>query len=211
MIEAVVAVLVCEDEIFVIKLQPHLRAFPGYHAFPGGKIDEQDQPGIISHPQIDDYPQAYLSALCRELEEELQFNLASAFDQGAVLSLSLFGKAVTPAFERVRFCAHYYKVVVSYKPEFLLEENEIEHAGWYQARRLYDAYLQGKALMVVPMCNTLRRLAEDMTANSVKQSISLRCRENWLAWSLFMGSEPYLFPLMRCFLPPKPMPCYWVM
>ena len=56
MIEAVTAILVCEEEVFVIKRQPHLRAFPGYHAFPGGKIDAEDDVQLINHSDLAAYP-----------------------------------------------------------------------------------------------------------------------------------------------------------
>ncbi len=168
MIEAVTAILVCGEEVFVIKRQPHLRAFPGYHAFPGGKIDAEDDVQLIEHSDLAVYPQAHISALHRELLEELQFDLAAAFEQGMVQSLSLFGKAVTPEFERIRFSAYYYKIVIEHKPAFTFEENEIAHGDWYQARDLHDQYLRGESLMVVPMCNTLKRLAEDMSAEYVQ-------------------------------------------
>ena len=36
-IDAVTAVLVCGGEIYLTHRQPHLTAFPGFQAFPGGK------------------------------------------------------------------------------------------------------------------------------------------------------------------------------
>ena len=51
-VEAVSAILICEDRVFVIQRQFHLRAFPGYFAFPGGKIDDEDASGEI----IDSWP-----------------------------------------------------------------------------------------------------------------------------------------------------------
>lgn len=108
-----------------------------------------------------------MSALHRELKEELQFDLASAVEQGWVQSLTLFGEAITPKFERIRFSAHYYKMVMTHKPAFFLEENEIEHAAWHRTGDLHEQYLKGKALMVVPMRNTIRLLAHDITALNV--------------------------------------------
>ena len=40
--EAVAAIFVHEEDIFVIRRQEYLRAFPGYYAFPGGKVDPED-------------------------------------------------------------------------------------------------------------------------------------------------------------------------
>jgi len=166
MIEAVTAILVYEDEVFVIKRQPHLRAFPGYHAFPGGKIDAGDSRIERPHALTDDHSQPHLAALNRELYEELNFDLGMALEQGGIDSIALFGKAITPAFERVRFCAWYYKIVLNSRPDFVLEQNEIAQGGWYKPAEINARYLQGEILMVVPMCNTLKRLAEDIHAST---------------------------------------------
>ena len=40
--ESVSAILIHDDEIFIIERQNHLRAFPGYYSFPGGKVDKED-------------------------------------------------------------------------------------------------------------------------------------------------------------------------
>ncbi len=162
MIEAVAAILVYENEVFAIKRQPHLRAFPGYHAFPGGKIDAGDSRVERPHPITDQHSQLHLAALNRELYEELQFDLGIALAEGDVRAITLFGKAVTPAFERLRFCAWYYKIVLNKKPRFVFEENEIESGGWVKPADLHAKYLRGDALMVVPMCNTLKQLADNI-------------------------------------------------
>ena len=166
MIEAVAAILVHEGEVFVIKRQPHLRAFPGYYAFPGGKIDATDDVRQIQHDLILDHPDVHMNALFRELSEELEFDLETAVNAGEVKEVSLFGTAITPAFERIRFSAYYYKIVLGKKPAFKLDENEISEGNWGMAEYLCERYLSGQALMVVPMRNTLFRLAQSISARN---------------------------------------------
>ena len=148
----------------MVKRQPYLRAFPGYVAFPGGKIDPGDvRPGIV-HPMLSAHSDRHLAALHRELWEELGYSLEESLENDAVHEIDLFGTAVTPAFEPVRFNAHYYKIVLAHKPEFRLDQNEIAEGYWQKASRLSDQYRRGRALMVVPMRNTLFALAEDISA-----------------------------------------------
>ena len=40
--DAISVIFTFEDQIFVIKRQNHLRSFPGYLAFIGGKVDKED-------------------------------------------------------------------------------------------------------------------------------------------------------------------------
>ena len=167
MIEAVSAILVCGDEVFVIQRQFHLRAFPGYRAFPGGKIDAEDHAPKKLHPQVAEFPAAHITALNRELIEELSFDLFAALAKGEVGEITLFGTAITPAFEVHRFCAYYYKIVLAYKPDFIDDENEIRSSLWAKPAYLYMQYKNGEALMVVPMRRSIAKLAEDISASNV--------------------------------------------
>ncbi|MEC7540770.1 MAG: hypothetical protein VX759_07300, partial [SAR324 cluster bacterium] len=65
-VEAVSSVFFFQDQIFVVVRQNHLEAFPGYHAFPGGKIDSQDHASNSSSNFAELNP-VHLSALHREM------------------------------------------------------------------------------------------------------------------------------------------------
>ncbi len=54
--EAVTVIFVHDDDIFIIKRQNYLRAFPGYYAFPGGKIDREDRDHSYHHPLLSPFP-----------------------------------------------------------------------------------------------------------------------------------------------------------
>ena len=49
-IDAVSIVITCGNEIFAIQRQNFLKAFPGYWAFPGGKVEVGDDALFINHP-----------------------------------------------------------------------------------------------------------------------------------------------------------------
>lgn len=166
--EAVTAIFVFEQEVFIIRRQNYLRAFPGYYAFPGGKVDEEDGEFEYTHPLLSPYPGRQMRALLREVEEELGFDLEQAVIQGEVRSIDHFGEAITPAFEPVRFSAHYFKVVMSRRPDLRPDSQEIAWSGWVDHQALYDRFRAGEALMVVPTMHTVRALAEDIHATGAE-------------------------------------------
>ncbi len=134
--------------------------------FPGGKIDSGDDIQQFQHILLQDYPGIHMNALFRELSEELEFDLQVAVITGGVKEVSLFGTAITPTLESIRFSAYYYKIVLRNKPTFKLDENEISEGSWGLAEHLCKRYLDGQALMVVPMRNTLFRLAQSILATN---------------------------------------------
>ena len=108
---AVAAIFTHDNEIFSITRQLYLRAFPGYTAFPGGKVDEGDEAFSIDHPLMAEFPSVEIGALAREVEEELGFDLSAACSSGLVKQVTKFGTAVTPATQAIRFNAHFYKII----------------------------------------------------------------------------------------------------
>lgn len=130
MLNAVAAIFTCGDKVFSIRRQTHLRAFPGYYAFPGGKIDEGDEDYAGSQPLTDEFPAAEIGALIREIEEELGFDLAEAMRLQQVKYVSKFGTAVTPALQTQRFNAHFYRVELTQEQTFTLDSGEIEWGEW---------------------------------------------------------------------------------
>ncbi len=157
MIDAVSAVLVCGDEVFVIQRQLNLRAFPGYWAFPGGKVDKSD------HWEYPGQDARLLGALRREVVEELGLDLAHE----SVERIDLLGLAETPDFNPQRFATRFYKVTLRAKPTFTVDEGEAMHAGWYSAAALLIQYRAGELLAVPPIINILNALGEDIARREV--------------------------------------------
>ncbi|MCB1750847.1 MAG: MBL fold metallo-hydrolase [Gammaproteobacteria bacterium] len=165
--EAVSAVLVHGDQLFAVRRQPHLLAFPGYIAFPGGKVDKGDSEHAFDHPKLNAFPAYQIRALCRELQEEIGFDLESALMRGEVRSIALLGTAVTPSFAAVRFSVPHYKIELNRKPAFTPDSEEIAWAGWVQGGELWRQFMSGETLMVAPTRNIVQTLAADMAAQRV--------------------------------------------
>ena len=62
MLNAVAAIFTYQQEVFWITRQTYLRAFPGYTAFPGGKVDEGDEVYAIEHPLLAKFPAIEVSS-----------------------------------------------------------------------------------------------------------------------------------------------------
>ena len=167
MLEAVVAIFVHENDIYSIKRQSYLKAFPGYYAFPGGKVDPEDYEFDYQHPLLEDHPAHEMGALFREIDEELGYSIEAAMNQNHITEVSKLGTAVTPPFEKFRFNAHYYKVVLSHKPELVADDGEIAWAGCLPHSDLNDKYHSGEGLMVVPTVKTIEHLFEDITTQEI--------------------------------------------
>src|SRR3546814_17766431 len=75
-VDAVTAVLLCDGELLMVQRQPFLSAFPGYHAFPGGKIDAADSEGIALPAFCGGFEPRLLRRLLREIIEELSVDLS---------------------------------------------------------------------------------------------------------------------------------------
>ena len=145
--ESVSAILIHEDDVFFIKRQSHLRAFPGYFSFPGGKVDKEDN---REHKLSEQYgiEARFLHALSRELDEELNFDLDHKDNQSLIKHISLLGEAITPDFNPHRFRNLYVKVYLNEKPSFSLDAGEIEKASWLKNEEAFEMYNNSKMLIL---------------------------------------------------------------
>ncbi|MCP3870806.1 MAG: MBL fold metallo-hydrolase [Gammaproteobacteria bacterium] len=166
--EAVAAVFVHGDEVFLIRRQGHLRAFPGYYAFPGGKVDREDSTGVVDHPLLLAHPPAHMAALLRELSEELGYDLQQGLVREEIGAIHLLGTAITPAFETIRFRAHHFKIVLNQRPVFSPDSQEIAFSEWVHREELWSRFCRGEGPMVVPTINLIRALARDSAVEQVE-------------------------------------------
>lgn len=142
---AVAAILACDGEILLIVRKDHLRAFPGYTAFPGGKVERDE---------------SELEALARELKEEIDFNLKQ---EDSVIEIHEFTCAVTPRFNPIRFTTRYYKIELEKKPDLVANPKEIEDMYWMTPNGLLQYYSKGDVLMVPPVLSMIRQLKENFS------------------------------------------------
>jgi ribonuclease/clavin/mitogillin len=157
--DAVTAILVHGAEMFITRRQVHLNAFPGYWAFPGGKVDKADSEEPLMHPLLQDHPPKLLRALDRELREELDFDLFAAIKRGEVLSIHLVGEATTPAFVPVRFRTLFYRIVLTRKPELNVHEGETAEVDWLLPSVLRERVARGRMLAAPPTQLAITHLA----------------------------------------------------
>lgn len=168
-IDAVSAVIVCKDEVFMIKRQGYLRAFPGYHAFPGGKVDKEDYDEFFNDKMFESYPTHLMAALIREVKEELEFNIEEGVKEGNVLQLKELGMALTPDFNPYRFATYFFLIELKNKPTFNVDVNEAESFFWERPQHFVDVFDKGRMLVVPPIIKLLRIMCRDFT-NKKKES-----------------------------------------
>ena len=158
-VDAVTAVLIHHGEIYLARRQLRLAAFPGYQAFPGGKVDGTDGTDALPQPVFAGHEARLIRALSRELEEELGFDLIANVEQ--VEAVRMMGIALTPPAAPLRFNTYFFRVDLRTRPDFTLCEPEIESGAWASARHWMGVYEQGELLLAPPTQAVLRSLAAD--------------------------------------------------
>ncbi|MCO4756333.1 MAG: NUDIX domain-containing protein, partial [Bacteriovoracaceae bacterium] len=193
---SVLAILKHGDEIFFINRQDHLRVFPGYCSFPGGKVDRKES-------ELDHFglPPKLLGALARELMEELRFDIVHEIKNENILSIRQIGQAITPDFNPYRFEAHYLLIEVSEKPKFTLCSNEIKNAFWMQPKQLRLKYECGELIVIPPMWNVLDYLENSREGiesfNLITPDSEVPCLESIYGVKQFMPLSNTLPPAER--------------
>lgn len=142
--EAVTAVFFHREshKIFIIDRQDYLSVFPGYTAFPGGKVDKKDAD--------------HRAALKREIEEELNYNIESE----EVLKSHLLGTAITPEFNPYRFKVFFYLIEVKNLIDFDVDKGEAKSSGWFTANDLLARYDAGALMAVPPVISIIELLCD---------------------------------------------------
>ena len=160
--DAVVAVLRVNDQICAIVRQSHLLSFPGYHSFPGGKVDRTDADTLPEAPGLEGLEPQQFNALCRELQEELCFDLIAGLRDGTILRVQPLALALAPPFDFVRFRSQFYRIDLVCKPELTPDSGEIAELMWNTPNELLEHFRTGDALMVPPTRWLLEGLADNM-------------------------------------------------
>lgn len=186
-VDAVTAVLVCGDEILLMRRQVHLAAFPGYQAFPGGKVDQGESEAPLPWPLLAGHSPRRLHALIRELREEVAFDLEAALDAGRVLGFAEMGDVLTPPLSPVRFDTFFYRVDLAHKPEFTAEPNEVASLEWATPKEWVARFDAGELLAAPPTQRVLRALAADLGAQRFPQLPSTDDPSKIIAFSSVHG------------------------
>ena len=165
--EAVSAVFVHQSELFMIVRQPYLPAFPGYHAFPGGKVDREERSTPIPVPFLEAFDGRLMHALVREMREELGFDLEQAALTGLITGVSALCSATTPPFEAYRFCNRFFRIDLAARPDFALDTQEIQQAGWFTPAQLWAQWGRAEMLMVPPLRTMIQKLIDHIDATDL--------------------------------------------
>jgi ribonuclease/clavin/mitogillin len=166
-LDAVTAVLLHGDELYLVRRHPALPAFAGYHAFPGGKVDRTDLDAPLAGALYEGHAPRLLRALARELQEELAFDLWGAAERGHVAELANLGEITTPAFAPMRFRTWFYKIVLRERPEFVPDPGEATEGGWLTVSEWRRRFLAGKLLAAPPTSLTIDALSRDLTLRAL--------------------------------------------
>jgi len=166
-IDAVTAVLVHAGEIYITRRQPQLPAFPGFDAFPGGKVDKTDPEHAHDSALLGAHPPRLMHALVRELQEELGWDLAASCRAGLVERIDLLGIALTPPIAPLRFNTHFFRVVLRERPALQLDLREASSADWAPPAEFLRRYEAAQLLCAPPTLATLRALAADLATPAV--------------------------------------------
>ncbi|MAX66274.1 MAG: MBL fold metallo-hydrolase [Bacteriovoracaceae bacterium] len=148
--KAVSLILRYNDKIFYIVRQNYLKAFPGYTAFPGGKVDQQDS--------VSDFRNTLLNTLKREAKEELGVDLQVLLGENFSNQCRMIAKASSPAFNPLQFETYFFLVDLDSIPHFVVDETEAMEFGWKEPEEILYEYESGMRLMIEPIKKILGRL-----------------------------------------------------
>jgi ribonuclease/clavin/mitogillin len=166
-IDAVSIVMTCGDEIFAIQRQYFLNAFPGYWAFPGGKVEKNDESFSIEHSILEGIDDRLFGAAVREGQEELGIDLREEITQGRVRSVNFLGLAVTPDFNPYRFATSFFRIDFNVKVDFVIDRNEARFAKWMSSEELLKQFNLGHILAVPPVIKVIQTLGENPEVKSI--------------------------------------------
>ncbi len=147
--DAVSIIFSCKSKIFVITRQNHLRSFPGYLAFIGGKVDKEDDEHFDgnSHLYNNLHSISIINALVREVQEETGVDLSSMKD----VTIDYIGNAISPSFNPIRFNTYFFRVELEKELEFSLDESEVFEGRWCEPSDILNEWKKGDHLIVPPI------------------------------------------------------------
>ena len=166
-IDAVSIVITCKEQMFAIQRQNFLKAFPGYWAFPGGKVEAGDEAFAPIDKMVEGLDARLLGAVVREGKEELGIDLREVILEGKVNKVSYLGLAVTPDFNPYRFATYFFRIDLKEKLEFDVDRNEAFIAKWMSSAELLKQYDRGFILAVPPVIKVIEQLGQNPEAESI--------------------------------------------
>ncbi len=166
-IDAVSIVMTCGEEIFAIQRQFFLKAFPGYWAFPGGKVEDRDEAFHARHELTANLDARLFGAAVREGKEEIGIDLRDEIAGGKVRRVDFLGVAITPDFNPYRFATYFFRIDFTEKLEFVIDRNEARLAKWMKCSELLRQYDLGLVLAVPPVIKVIETLGKNPATREI--------------------------------------------
>jgi glyoxylase-like metal-dependent hydrolase (beta-lactamase superfamily II)/8-oxo-dGTP pyrophosphatase MutT (NUDIX family) len=189
-------------EVFWVKRNEKLAFLGGFHAFPGGQIDQCDSEVPVRNAP-DAVTAAMVSGAARELFEELGVLVtrgSESLTKGQRASLlddlvsermswpallnhyeleldatdfTFVGRWVTPPFSPRRFDTWFFLVNCPAKQEPVIVPGELVGGEWIRARAAYDEWLKGNVFAVPPTLHGLKQLGGGLTDDLIPRFLSV--------------------------------------
>lgn len=166
-VDAATALLLCEGQMFMARRHCAMPIFPGYHAFPGGKVDAADSDAPLSHPLLAPHPPRVIRALLRELHEELGLDVLALCERGEITRIHYLGNALTPPIASLRFNTWFFKIVLKTRPVMTMDTREHDLADWASPAQWRERYERGEILLAPPTRATVEVFSTNADADAV--------------------------------------------
>ena len=204
--KAVSVVFTFEDQIFSVKRQDYLKVFPGYLAFPGGKVDKEDSKEATGHSELDRFTPELMQALIRETLEEVNVDLRDL----PIKRVEEIALAVTPEFNPYRFETYFYWVELSEKVKFNCDEGEVFEGLWKKGVELLGEYEAGLQLAVPPTVRILERFAAGLFSE-VRSELRLPYNpDTQVPWIESVSGVKQFLPRSHTFPPANRTNCFLI-
>lgn len=174
---------------------------PGFHAFPGGQVDEQDlgtpiincedeegalmraaavreyfeETGVLLATGAGNLPTETLQANRRALHEKTK-TFKQILQENHLLidgaKLEASGRWVTPPMAPRRFDTWFYLTWLEDEQEPWIEEGELSEGEWIRPLEAYDRWKAGEIMMAPPTLHVIQTLAENSNKpETLKQAL----------------------------------------
>ncbi len=148
---AVSAIFHKRGTIYTITRANHLKAFPGYTSFPGGKVDKED------HAQ--NFSETLRKTLEREMQEELGIDLKELERVGVIANIKQVAKATSPNFNPYIYETYFYLIELTEEVTFIEDAGEIAESFWSTPAEILNKFNTGSLLMIYP----IRKFIEELS------------------------------------------------
>jgi glyoxylase-like metal-dependent hydrolase (beta-lactamase superfamily II)/8-oxo-dGTP pyrophosphatase MutT (NUDIX family) len=129
-----------ELEVFWVRRSAHMMFQGGFHAFPGGQFDANEDAKLCA---------------ARELEEEVGVKI----DPATLLDV---GRWVTPAFVPRRFDTHFFLAPLPENQEARIATTEHDDGEWIRPADALQRWMNGEILIVSPILHALTTLSSGL-------------------------------------------------